>query len=67
MTNTELKLKAFQILSKHLGNVEMEKFIMLIQQAKFDYTAWRTGLFSGLSGKEISHLAMKNRERKGGD
>lgn len=64
MTNTELKLKAFQILSEHLGNVEMEKFIMLIQQEKFDYTAWRTDLFFGLSGKEISHLAMKNREKK---
>ncbi len=62
MTNTELKLKAFQILKKHLGIVDMEKFIATIQQEKFDYTKWRENLLTDLSVEKISSLAMKNRE-----
>jgi hypothetical protein len=58
MTNTEIKIKGLKILSEHLGLVEMEKFITLIQTEKFDYTAWRKDLFKGLSGEEISKMAM---------
>lgn len=61
MTDTELKIKGYEILSSQLGLVEMEKFISLIQLEKFDYTKWRQNLFSGMSGREISELAMKNR------
>ena len=64
MTNTELKIKAFELLKKHLGSVEMEKFISIIQQEKFDYTRWRDGLFVDLTGKKISQLAMSNRKKK---
>lgn len=61
MTDTELKLKGFELLSGSLGMVELEKFISLIQLEKFDYTKWRQNLFSDLSGEEISKMAMKNR------
>ena len=61
MTDTELKLKGFELLRGSLGMVELEKFISLIQLEKFDYTKWRQNLFSNLSGEEISKMAMKNR------
>ncbi len=63
MTNTELKVKGLEILSTQLGLVDMEKFIAVIQQEKFDYTKWRSNLFVDLSGEEISNLAMKNRKQ----
>ena len=63
MTDTELKIKAFGILRTHLGMVEMEKFISIIQHENFDYTRWRSGLFEAMSGEEISREAMKGREK----
>jgi hypothetical protein len=44
MTDTEIKSKGLQILTKHLGNIEAEKFIALIQREPFDYTKWRQGM-----------------------
>ncbi len=57
-TDTEIKMAGFEILSHHLGMVDTERFIALIQREKFDYTKWRENLFNGLSGEEISKKAM---------
>ncbi len=62
MTDTEIKIKGYEILRTYLGLVEMEKFITLIQLDKFDYTQWRSHLFTGLSGEEISRMAMARRK-----
>jgi len=51
-------------LTQHLGLVEAERFITLIQREKLDYTQWRQNLFTGLSGKEISRQAMELYQRK---
>jgi hypothetical protein len=59
MTDTELKILGMDLLSKHLGLVEMEKFVSIIQKDKFDYTQWRQSLFQGLSGEEISRMGME--------
>ncbi len=45
-TNTEIKMAGFELLSNHLGMVEAERFIALIQREKFDYTKWRENLFN---------------------
>jgi len=58
MTDTEIKSKGLQILVKHLGDIEAEKFIALIQREPFDYTKWRQGLDEDLSIEEISQKAM---------
>lgn len=63
MTDTELKIKGYEVLSAELGLVEMEKFITMIQLDKFDYTKWRPNLFKDMPGEEISKLAMKNRNK----
>ncbi len=57
--DTEIKILGMEILSQHLGIVETERFIALIQREKFDYTKWRQGLFPEMSGEEISKQAMK--------
>ena len=62
--DTELKIMGFEILSRHLGLVEAERFVALIQRDRFDYTAWRQTLFAELSGEEISRQAMVLHRRK---
>jgi len=56
--DAEIKVSGFEILSRHLGLVEAERFITLIRREKFDYTQWRQNLFTGLEGEEISRQAM---------
>lgn len=56
--DTEIKIRGLEILNKHLGTVETERFVALIQREKFDYTKWRESLFEGSSGEGISPKAM---------
>ena len=58
MTDTEIKLKGLKVLVEHLGDVEAERFVALIQREPFDYTKWRQGLDEDLSIEEISKRAM---------
>lgn len=56
--DTEIKIRGLEILNQHLGTIETERFVALIQREKFDYTKWREKLFEGLNGEEISQQAM---------
>jgi hypothetical protein len=58
ITDTEIKLKGLQVLTKYLGDVEAERFVTLIQREPFDYTKWRQDLDGDLTIEEISHRAM---------
>ncbi|MBS1249177.1 MAG: hypothetical protein MAG431_00750 [Chloroflexi bacterium] len=62
--DAEIKVLGFEALSRHLGLVEAERFIALVQREKFDYTQWRQNLFAELSGEEISSQAMAFQRRK---
>lgn len=66
MTNTEIKVKGLQVLTKSIGIVEAERFVALIQQEPFDYTKWREDLFEDLTIEEISKNAMELRNKKSG-
>ncbi len=59
-TDTILRNKGMKTLVTHLGKVEAERFIYLINREPFDYTEWQNNLFSGLSVKQLSQLAMKD-------
>ena len=61
ITDTEIKVQGVQILATHFGNVEMERFIALIQREPFDYTKWHQKLDEEVSIKEISRRAMSLR------
>lgn len=66
MTNTEIKVKGLQVLTKSIGIVEAERFVALIQQEPFDYTKWREDLFEDLTIEEISKNAMELHNKKSG-
>jgi hypothetical protein len=58
ISDTEIRIKGLQILTEHLGDIEAERFIALIQREPFDYTKWRQGLDEDLSIEDISKKAM---------
>ena len=66
ITDTEIKIKGVQLLTQHLGNVEAERFIALIQREPFDYTKWRQELNDDLSIEELSRKAMSLRKKTSG-
>jgi hypothetical protein len=61
ITDTEIKLRGVELLAQHLGDVEAERFIALIQREPFDYTRWRQQLDRDLTVEEISARAMRLR------
>ena len=63
ITDTEIRSKGAEILAKYLGDIEMERFISLIQRQPFDYTKWRQDIDKDLSIEEISRRAMLLREK----
>jgi len=63
MTDTEIRVKGVQILAEYLGDIEMERFIALIQREPFDYTQWRQNIDMDESIEEISNQAMRLREK----
>jgi hypothetical protein len=63
ITDTEIKSKGVQILATHLGDVEMERFIALIQREPFDYTKWHQNMDDDISLEELSRKAMSLRNK----
>ena len=57
ISDIAIKQKGFEILKEKLGIVEMERFIMLINREKFDYTKWRKDLFEDMDIEQLSHKA----------
>jgi hypothetical protein len=58
-TETILRNTGMRVLINHLGNVEAERFIMLINREPFDYTQWQQNLFEDMSVKALSKAAMQ--------
>jgi hypothetical protein len=48
-----------RLLIKHLGNVEAERFITLMNREPFDYTQWQQDMFAGMLVRELSKDAMQ--------
>jgi len=57
ISDAVIKQKGFEVLKEKLGIVEMERFIMLINREKFDYTKWRKDLFEDMDLSELSNKA----------
>ena len=56
-TDTLIKNEGMEILSRYLGLVEAERFIMLIQREPFDYTKWQENLFEDMTIEELAKKA----------
>ncbi len=63
ITDAEIRLKGLKILAKHLGDVEAERFVALMQREPFDYTKWRQSQDEELSVEDISKKAMRLRKK----
>ena len=63
ITDTEVRVKGVEALTKSLGSVGAERFIALIQREPFDYTKWQRTLWGDQSVEEISKAAMKTYEK----
>ena len=63
ITDTEIRVKGIQILAQYLGDIEMERFIALIQREPFDYTQWRQDIDADESIEDISRKAMERRSK----
>jgi len=64
-TETALRSEGMKVLISHLGPVQAERFISLVIREPFDYTEWQRGMFNDMSVKELSGLAMQEREESG--
>lgn len=64
ITDTEIKVKGMHLLSQHLGDVEAERFIALIQRELFDYTQYKQAMDDNLTIEELSTNAMSLRNKK---
>ncbi len=63
MTDTEIRVKGVETLTKVLGMVEAERFIALMIREPFDYTKWRQDLFEDSTIEGISAAAMRLRRQ----
>lgn len=63
ITDTEIRVKGIQILAQYLGDIEMERFVALIQREPFDYTQWRQVINTDESIEDISRKAMASRSK----
>ena len=61
-TDTLIRVEGMELLSQHLGMVEAERFVMLIQKEPFDYTKWQENLFNDMSVEELSKRAAEHRK-----
>ena len=61
-TDTLIRVEGMEVLSQHLGMVEAERFVMLIQKEPFDYTKWQEHLFDDMSVEELSKRAAEYRK-----
>jgi hypothetical protein len=55
-----LRNEGMRVLVKNLGRVNAERFITSIVKEPFDYTEWQSGLFDGMTVRELSAKAMEN-------
>jgi hypothetical protein len=59
ITDSEIRKKGIESLIHQLGEVEAERFITLVIREPFDYTEWQRELWSNLSVRQLSKMAME--------
>jgi hypothetical protein len=63
VTDTVLKVKGMETLTRELGIVEAERFIALMLSEPFDYTEWQRDLYQGVSLDDFCRDVKTFRER----
>jgi hypothetical protein len=63
MTDMQIKQEGFRALMDALGKVDAERFVVLIQRERFDYTEWQRTLWPEKSIQQISQAATEHRRQ----
>ena len=58
-TDTEIRIAGMQTLLTALSDIETERFLMLINREKFDYTQWRGQQWNTDTVASLAALARK--------
>ncbi|TFF37225.1 hypothetical protein [Mucilaginibacter psychrotolerans] len=66
ITDTEVKRKGLSALLDALGEVDAERFIILLNRDPLDYTLWQRSAFEGMDVAQISAQAMNLRNKGNG-
>ena len=62
MTDAVLLDSGMNLLVEHLGLIEAERFVYLVNRDRFDYTQWHGILSEGKTIEEIAERAMQKRK-----
>jgi len=62
-TDTLVRVDAMNALVSTLGEVDAERFIVMVKRDTFDYTEWRRSLWNDKSIEEIHMLATEHESR----
>ena len=62
-TDTIVRLDAMNALISNLGEVDTERFIVMVKRDTFDYTEWQRNLWSDKSIEEIHMMATAHEQR----
>ena len=65
ITDAELRMQGMELLVKHLGLVEAERFFVSISRDRFDYTEWRRTHLSDYSLEELADRANQYAQSQG--
>lgn len=58
-TDEVIKQEGFHALKAKLNPEEIERFLVIINREKFDYTKWRKNLFENMTIEELADKAEK--------
>ena len=59
ITDTEIKIKGFEVLVNTFGKVDAERFISLMMREPFDYTKWHRNLWEEKTVAQINRSASE--------
>jgi len=58
-TENTIRSEAIDILIKHLGPIDTERFLAYINREKFDYTQWQKNLWNDKTIEEIHQMGVE--------
>ncbi|KZX10755.1 hypothetical protein [Methanobrevibacter curvatus] len=63
-TDNAIRVEAINVLIKHLGPIDTEKFISMLSREKFDYTKWQENLWNEKTIEEIHQMGVDLENKK---
>ena len=65
-TDTGIRSDGLRLLFQHLGDVDAERFLAMVNRERFDYTQWRSQQWSTKPVASLAAKARAFRQKRGG-